>query len=122
MRLLSIEPEERGVIGRLPGDGAMAEPRGLCHMTAGDKVEFREVIRAVIGEGIICEGNMVQGPLWLIDLSMRLVRGERVVVVDPGERWEATVRMLSGRGVQAFVIAQGGAALETGASIVSWPQ
>jgi hypothetical protein len=90
-------------------------------VSAGRAIAVREIIEAVTGEGVASEGEWLVGPLWLIDLSMRLAMGEIVVFVDPGERWERTVRMLSDRGLQAFVIAPGGAAREAGASVVSWP-
>jgi hypothetical protein len=121
LRLLNIEPEGRGVVESLPGDGELVEPRGRCHVAEGHATEVREIMEDVTGEKVACGGNEVEGPMWLIDLSMRLTMGEMVVLVDPGERWEATVGMLSDRNVQAFVIAPRGHASEAGVSVVSWP-
>jgi hypothetical protein len=121
MRLLNIEPEGLCVIERLPEDEGSDEAQGRCYVAAGHAMAVREIVEAVTGRRVSCGGNEVEGPLWLIDLSMRLAMGETVVFVNPGDRWEATVGILSGRCVQAFVIAPGGPALDAGFSVVSWP-
>jgi hypothetical protein len=121
LSLLNIRSERYVVIDRLPEGGAWAEPQGRCRVDASDVVVVREIIRAVTGEGIACEANEVLGPFWLVDLSVRLAMGEMVVFANPGRMWEATVNMLSDRGVQAFVIAPGEPARKMGVGVVAWP-
>jgi hypothetical protein len=63
----------------------------------------------------------VEGPMWLVDLAVRLSAGERVVLVEPGGEWEAALRVLAGRNVQAFVIAPAAAARAAGVSVFELP-
>jgi hypothetical protein len=63
----------------------------------------------------------VSGPLWLVDLAIRLARGELVVYVEPGRDWEMALRMLAGRDVQTFVVAPGNALQGSDVSIFGLP-
>jgi hypothetical protein len=71
----------------------------------------------VLGEtGDGPEGE-VSGPLWLVDLAPRLAMHELVVYVEPAGQWEAALRLLGDREVQAFVVAPASAARGTDVSI-----
>jgi hypothetical protein len=67
--------------------------------------------RALMREmGIAAEGDASGGvpvPLWLVDLSLRLCRGEQIICVRPGQMWQRVADALSDREVQAFVVGPG---------------
>jgi hypothetical protein len=59
--------------------------------------------------------------MWLVDLCVRLSLGDQVVFFEPGRQYEAALRVVANRDVQAFVIAPAQAVQGAGVSIFGSP-
>jgi hypothetical protein len=101
--LLQIEAEGRRRSEGVERVEGLDEGKARCFMTEDLAEAVESVMRDVIGGSRVRRGREVCGPGWLIDLSLRLCAGEKVVFVRPGELWRPTVQMLLGRDVQAIV-------------------
>jgi hypothetical protein len=62
-----------------------------------------EIIGRVVGAERAREELAGLGDLWMVDLALRLARGEGYVFVSPPSHVREAVRVLSGRQGQAFV-------------------
>jgi hypothetical protein len=105
LRLVNIEVNEHPLMEAMPRYDGGDDQWGRCQLPLGLAEAVRDIMSGVLGEtGDGLEGE-VSGPLWLVGLAVRLARQELVVYVDPGDQWEAALRVLAGRAVQAFVVA-----------------
>jgi hypothetical protein len=82
----------------------MEEGMGYCVFDPELAEAVNGIVAEVIGSRRCRRGREVYAPLWLIDLSLRLLRGERPLLVEPGEQWRPVAEMLSRRDVQAIVV------------------
>jgi hypothetical protein len=85
------------------GDGM-----GRCRLSSNVVDAVADLMGEVLSGSRVRCGCEVCGPLWLIDLSLRVCIGEKVLLVEPGDLWQPTVEMLSRREVQAIVVVPGG--------------
>jgi hypothetical protein len=102
---ISLTGQVEGMRGVIEG---AAEVMG--RPPAAVAAELTEIVMEVTSSGQEAADAVWFAPTWLVDLAPRLVAGESVVVVCPDSLHRETVRMLSARSMQAFVVAPGRAA------------
>jgi hypothetical protein len=101
---------------------AVCEAASRCGVPVGEvSRNVTSVMREVCGSWWMSEEGRVSGPLWLVDVALRLVVGEAVVFVVCEEEWSrAVVEMLSRREAQAFVVGVASDLVGLSVSVVEW--
>jgi hypothetical protein len=102
---VSLTQQVEGMRGVIEGGAeVMGKP------PAAVVTELTEIVMEVTSSSDQTADAVWFAPTWLVDLALRLVAGEAVVIVCPDSLHRETVRMLSARNSQAFVVAPGEAA------------
>jgi hypothetical protein len=105
LRLLSIDVGKHLSVEAVPGREVPDDRQALCLLPTCLGRAVCDIVDGVQDEVSDGPNGGVSGPGWLVDLAIRLAMKELVVYVEPGCQWEAALRVLAAREVQAFVVA-----------------
>jgi hypothetical protein len=121
LKLLNIQSSRCLSMEAVPAGPGRSGPFVRVELPPCRARAVRAILSEVLPERRDESLGSVAGPMWLVDLAVRLSMDERVVLVDPGSEWEAALRVLSGRDVQAFVMAPADAARAAGVCVFGIP-